>query len=114
MQSKQPTTRRFSERSTEGGVATATWRGVAEVLRDEPLIPAVQQRLGDFYGYLGAIQEILLAGRGLRGRRARSTRAAVGHALAFPTWRSLTQDQELAGDEAAGLMRVLIEAAAAG
>ena len=60
------------------------------LLRDEPLVPLVQRRLGDFYGYLRAIQDILMAGRGLRGRAARRTRAAIGHALAFPTWRSLS------------------------
>src|SRR3954468_5424916 len=83
------------------------------LLRDEQLVPAVQRRLGDFYGYLGAIQDILLASRRLRGRRARATRAAIGHALAFPTWRSLARDQELGGDEAAALMSALIETAAA-
>ena len=41
-----------------------------------------------------------MAGRGLRGRAARRTRAAIGHALAFPTWRSLTREQGLADGEA--------------
>ena len=45
------------------------------LLRDEPLVPAVQRRLRDFYGYLDAIQDGLAAGRGLRGRAARSTSA---------------------------------------
>ena len=66
-------------------------RCTTSLLRDEPLVPAVQRRLRDFYGYLGAIHDILMAGRGLRGRAARRTRAAIGHALAFPTWRSLTR-----------------------
>ena len=79
------------------------------LLRDEPLVPVVQRRLGDFYGYLRAIQDILVAGRGLRGRAARRTRAAIGHALAFPTWRSLTREQGLADDDAVGLMCVLVE-----
>jgi AcrR family transcriptional regulator len=82
------------------------------LLRDEPLVPVLQERLGDFYGYLRAIQEILMAGRGLRGRAARRTRAAIGHALAFPTWRSLARDQELADDDAVALMRVLVEGSA--
>src|SRR6187549_2915816 len=54
------------------------------LLRDEPLVPPVQLRLRDFHGYLGAIQDALTAGRGLRGRRALVARAAIGHALAFP------------------------------
>ena len=40
------------------------------LLRDEPLVPVVHRLLRDFYGYLRAIQGILMAGRGLRGRRA--------------------------------------------
>src|SRR5438105_4197430 len=82
------------------------------LLRDEPLLPIVQRLLGNFHGYLGSVQGILLAGRGLRGHRARATSAAIGHAIAFPTWHSLTQDQGLANDEAAALMSVLVEAAA--
>ena len=70
------------------------------------------QRLRGFYGYLEAIQDVLMAGRGLRGRAARRTRAAVGHALAFPTWRSLTREQGLTGDDAVALMASLVEGAA--
>src|ERR671934_1755857 len=62
------------------------------LLRDEPLMPTVQRRLRDFYGYLDAVRDVLMAGRGLRGRAARRTRAAIGHALAFSTWRSLTHE----------------------
>jgi AcrR family transcriptional regulator len=83
------------------------------LLRDEPLVPIVHRLLGGFYGYLGAIQDILIAGRGLRGRAARRTRAAIGHALAFQTWRSLTRDQGLADGDAVALMCVLVERSAA-
>jgi AcrR family transcriptional regulator len=79
------------------------------LLRDEPLVPIVQRLLGDFYGYLRAIQDLLLTGRGLRGRAARRTRAAIGHALAFPTWRSLTRDQGLTDADAVALMCALVE-----
>ena len=79
------------------------------LMRDEPLVPVVHRLLGNFYGYLGAIQDILMAGRGLRGRAARRTRAAIGHALAFPTWRSLTREQGLSEDEALALMCALVE-----
>ena len=83
------------------------------LLRDEPLVPIIRRLLGGFYGYLGAIQDILMAGRGLRGRAARRTRAAIGHALAFPTWRSLTREQDLADDEAVALMSALVEGSGA-
>ena len=83
------------------------------LLRDEPLVPAVQRRLGGFYGFLQDVQDILMAGRGLRGHAARRTRAAIGHALAFPTWRSLTREQGLTDADAVGLMCMLVERAAA-
>jgi len=85
----------------------------ASLFRDEPLVPAVHRRLRDFYGYLRSIQDDLAEGRALRGRRAKYVRAAVGHALAFPTWRSLTHDQGLRNDDAVELMCRLVEHAAA-
>lgn len=89
-----------------------TQRMYGSLLRDEPLVPIVQRLLRDFYGYLRTIQDVLMAGRGLRGRAALRTRAAIGHALAFPTWRSLTHEQGLADDDAVALMFMLVEAAA--
>lgn len=83
------------------------------LLRDEPLVPIIQGLLGDFYGYLRAIQDILMADRKLRGRAARRTRAAIGHALAFPTWRSLTSEQGLGDGDAVALMCALVEGSAA-
>ena len=83
------------------------------LLRDELLVPAVERRLRDFYGYLQTIEDTLVAGRGLRGRAARRTRAAIGHALAFATWRSLSQEQRLTDDDAVSLMCLLVEGAAA-
>lgn len=82
------------------------------LLRDEPLVPAVRRRLREFYAYLGFIQDDLARGRGLRGRRARCARAAIGHALAFSTWRSLTREQGLGNDDAVDLMCRLVENAA--
>jgi AcrR family transcriptional regulator len=82
------------------------------LLRDEPLVPAVQLRLRDFYGYLRLIQDDLTAARRLRGRRARYADAAIGHALAFPTWRSLAREQGLGTEDAVELMCRLVEDAA--
>ena len=81
------------------------------LLRDEPHVPAVEQRLRDFHGFLGATRDVLMTGRGLRGSAARRTQAAIGHALAFPTWHSLTQGQGLSDDDAAALMSGLVECA---
>jgi AcrR family transcriptional regulator len=81
------------------------------LLRDEPVVPAVERRLRDFHEYLRAVQDMLIAGRGLRGVAARRTRAAIGHALAFPTWRSLAHGEGLADDDAARMMSALVECA---
>jgi AcrR family transcriptional regulator len=90
-----------------------TERMYTSLLRDEPLVPIVHRLLGGFYGYLDGIREVLMTGRGLRGRAARRTRAAIGHALAFPTWRSLTRDQGLSDADAIALMCALVEDCAA-
>jgi AcrR family transcriptional regulator len=79
------------------------------LLRDEPVVPIVHRLLGDFYGYLRAIQDLLMTGRRVRGRATRRTRAAIGHALAFQTWRSLTREQGLADADAVALMCALVE-----
>jgi AcrR family transcriptional regulator len=82
------------------------------LLRDEALVPALRRRLDDFHRYLELIGAGLLAGRRLRGRRAQLARAAIGHALAFPTWRSLTREQSLDTEAAVELMARLVESAA--
>jgi AcrR family transcriptional regulator len=86
-----------------------THRMYESLFRDETLVPVVGRRLRDFYGYLQAGQDALLAGRNLRGGAKQRTRAAIGHALAFSTWRSLTQEEGLSTDGAATLMCRLIE-----
>ena len=86
----------------------STQRMYESLFRDESLVPAVRRRLRDFHGYLRAAADVLLKGR---GRASRRTRAAVGHAVAFATWRSLTQEQQLADDDAAALMCRFIQGA---
>ena len=82
------------------------------LLRDEPVVPIIQQLLRGFHDYVRAIEGTLMAGRGLRGGGARRTRAAIGHAVAFPTWRSLTHDQGLADADAVRMMCLLVRGAA--
>lgn len=86
----------------------------ASLLRDEPFVPIVQRLLCYFHDYLNAGQDTLMAGRQLRGRAARRTRAAIGHGLAFPTWLSLTHEQGLTDDDAVALVCLVVESAAAG
>ena len=71
-------------------------------------MPAVEHRLRRVPAFLRAIEDGLAAGRGLRGRRAQLTRAAIVHALPFPTWRSLALDQGLRTNDAVELVCRLI------
>jgi AcrR family transcriptional regulator len=81
------------------------------LFRDETLVPPLERRLREFHEYLAAAGEALMTGRRLRGGAARRTRATIGHAIAFPTWRSLTQEQQLTNEEAVALMCVLVRGA---
>jgi AcrR family transcriptional regulator len=84
------------------------------LFRDEALVPIVGRRLRSFYEYLDGVADLLMRGRGLRGRAARRTRASIGHAVSFGTWRSLVEQQELDRDDAVALMCRLIEDAGRG
>jgi AcrR family transcriptional regulator len=89
-----------------------TGRMYTSLLRDELLVASVERNLRAFHAYLRAAEDLLMAGRGLRGRRASRTRAAIGHALSFETWRSLTRERGLLADDAVALMAALVAGAA--
>lgn len=82
------------------------------VLRDAPIMPTVQQMLAAYRGLLAAAAEILIVGRRTRGNARRRVLAAIGHALAFSTWHSLTREQDLDDSKAVDLMARLVAAAA--
>ena len=94
----------------------AYYRGVEQMmvnsLRDEAPLPVVHEALGPYRAMLEAVRELLMAGRGVRGRARERVQAAIGHALAFPTWRSLAREQGLGDEAAADLMARLVAAAA--
>jgi AcrR family transcriptional regulator len=73
------------------------------LVRDEQLSDVVRERFQAFHAFIAAAADTLLAGRGVRGAAQRHTRAAIGHALAFSTWRSLVRDQGLTQTEAVDL-----------
>jgi len=79
--------------------------------RDELTMPLVAERFARYRGYLAAVQDLLTNGRAARGRRRENVRAAVGHALAYTTWRSLTREQGLTDERAAALMCALVAGA---
>jgi AcrR family transcriptional regulator len=81
--------------------------------RDEEM-PVVKQLFTPFRKYLAVARDVLLRGRPERGRRRQEARAAIGHALAYPTWRSLTREQGLDAPRAAAMMAALVAAAPRG
>jgi hypothetical protein len=79
--------------------------------RDEVTMPTVRHHLTPFREYQTGAREALLRGRHVRGRARERVRAAIGHALAYPTWRSLTREQGLDDAQAAELMGGLVAGA---
>ena len=79
--------------------------------RDEEVVPNVKRLFAGFRTYLALAQDTLMAGRGLRGRARRDTAAAIGHAVAFGTWRSLAREQGLDDSAAVALMCAFVKAA---
>jgi AcrR family transcriptional regulator len=80
--------------------------------RDAHLVPAMAPAVERFEAYSGELRTALLKGRPERGRARRRVEAAIGHALAFPTWQSLIRRQDLETDDAVELMVGLVEWAA--
>jgi AcrR family transcriptional regulator len=81
---------------------------LANILRDLAVVEAVRTQFAPFVGYMQAAQATLMAGRRGRGRAAARTRAAIGHALAFTTWRSLVREQECSRSDAVAMMCALV------
>jgi AcrR family transcriptional regulator len=75
------------------------------VLRDADLVPAVRVDLDRYAERLTDIADRLAARLGGAG----TIRAAIGHALAFETWRSLVRREGLTIDEAVAAMLTLVE-----
>jgi len=81
---------------------------MANLIRDEPVSDVVRENFAGYHEYLAAAREALLRGRRSRGRARARERAAIGHALAFTTWRSLALDEGLDDAHAAELMARLV------
>jgi len=74
-------------------------------LRDAELIPAVSADMNRYAERLSAVADRLAADLG----DSSAIRAAVGHALAFETWRSLVRREGLTTEGAVDAMRILVE-----
>jgi AcrR family transcriptional regulator len=86
---------------------------LVNLIRDEQTEPVVRERFAAFHGYVDAAADTLLVGRRCRGAARRRVRAALAHAVAFSTWRSLVDEQGLEPAEARRLMGALVDAAGA-
>jgi AcrR family transcriptional regulator len=105
-----------NERLVEGLAELYAWYRstglmLDRLIRDEPLVPAVAERFGAFHRYHDRAREVLLAGRGLRGRRRATAEALLRVALAFETWRALCREGGLDDRDAAGRMAELVAGA---
>jgi AcrR family transcriptional regulator len=94
------------------GFYRRTERMIANLIRDETTNENVRRHFGAFRGYMDAARDILAKGRRERGQTRVRVRAAIGHALAFETWRSLVREQGLGNAQAAKLLSGFIRAAA--
>jgi AcrR family transcriptional regulator len=84
---------------------------LSNVLRDAELVDLARDAVAPLHAYLEEAAEILVIGRRVRGRRRQLVEKALRHALAFPTWHSLTTNG-IARSDAATLITALVEAAA--
>jgi AcrR family transcriptional regulator len=85
-----------------------TERMMSNLIRDEATNENVRRRFTGFHAYLDAARETLLRGRPERGRARVQAAAAIGHALAFTTWRSLVREQGLGNVQAVELVSRLV------
>ena len=86
---------------------------LSNVLRDAELVDSARQAVAPLHAYLDEAAEVLTVGRHARGRRRELLTRALRHALAFPTWRSLSSNG-IGRADAARLTIALVDAAANG
>jgi len=81
---------------------------LTNLLRDLDVVEAVAQQFAAFLNYMEAARRTLSNGRRERGRAAQRVHAAIGHGLAFTTWRSLVREQGCAAPDAVDMMCHLV------
>jgi AcrR family transcriptional regulator len=83
--------------------------------RTEPMVSQALAIMADhpamrpYHDHWERAAEVIESAWRLRGRRRELLRAAIRHAIAFPTWRSLVRDQGLSDAEAIQVMSRLVE-----
>jgi len=82
-----------------------------KLMRDEAAAPIVAKVFAPYHQLMVTIVEILMRGRGLRGKPRDRVRAAIGHAISFRTWQQLTEEGGSGDEEASDLMLRFVAAA---
>ncbi len=80
----------------------------ANILHDAPLMPELAAILTGRDAYFDALHTLLLDSWGTSAARDKMLSAAIGHALDFEAWRSLTRRQRLSDEDAVALMIRLV------
>jgi AcrR family transcriptional regulator len=83
---------------------------LANILRDVSLVEALGSTLQPLRDYLASAVAVLASGEGWE---TPLTRAAIGHAIAFTTWRSLVREHGVSNDDAVALMTGMVDRAVA-
>lgn len=73
---------------------------LVNLLRDEETVAIVGELFAAFHELLASAADVLMLGR----PPSATTRAVLGHAVAFSSWRSLVREQGLTAEEAVGVM----------
>lgn len=102
------------ERLREGLAALYDWYGRCEQMieltsRDAAVVPAMRKAAVARRVYIESALDFLMAGRAVDPASASTVRAAVGHAVAFETWRSLVRRQGVSDVVAVDLMVALVQ-----
>jgi len=84
---------------------------MSRVIRDTPVVEALSEQTQARLALFDQMTEILMRGRGLRGKRRSRVEAAISHALALFTWQSLVREHGLTNEDAVQLMAGMVERA---
>ena len=80
---------------------------LSAVLRDLEAVPVIAELQAGRLAYLAAVEDMLAAGWGVRGKAAKRLRAAIGLALDFYTWRTM-HERGVARDDAVAIMAAAV------
>ena len=85
---------------------------LARAEEDAPTNPVLAELLAPFNAFQGQVRDLLMVGRDDTDALSRPVvAAAIGHALAFGTWRSLARDQGVDDAVVVALMTRLVDCA---